>query len=387
MRTVLYVLGLVGILGTWGRTAVDGTLVNLFYALHGADEYVLPGSKAVLRKNFTGIYWPIDYLLNVLVIFFWEAVDGSHPAASAIAFAQDRGLGLVSSGLLPAPKSLLDHLDTHFLPHRPTLWLLSFQMCALGCTGFVWALAYTSSSPTTSRSLSSNALQSASLLPPQMTLLIFPALIFGYVVPTILMALPSPGIVTNNFQQLAVVVWNLYPMLVLVILKVFTSMLSGLRNDQSASSPREHLRSVRLISCLSLIMSSAVHIGVSAVSTSTALFPTIFTAKYAQELSPGRLILPPLSIFQGGSVGDGVRSFFWWDQVAAYPIVILVMMLELHTAVVARGLPTNRVKSAGMAVMISCIAGPGSACLALSWLRDEILFGEIEESSRLFKMR
>lgn len=84
MRTTLYVFGLLGTLGTWGRAAADGSLVHLFYALHGADEYTLPGAKAALRKSFTGILWPIDYLLDVLVIFFWEAVDGSHPATSAI---------------------------------------------------------------------------------------------------------------------------------------------------------------------------------------------------------------------------------------------------------------------------------------------------------------
>lgn len=84
VRTILYVLGLLGTLATWGRAAADGSLVLLFHALHGADEYILPGANAALRKSFTGIFWPIDYLLDVLVIFFWEGVDGSHPAASAI---------------------------------------------------------------------------------------------------------------------------------------------------------------------------------------------------------------------------------------------------------------------------------------------------------------
>lgn len=83
-RKILYVLGLLGIIGTWGRAAADGTLLHLFHALHRADEYILPGAKVALRKSFTGIYWPIDYLLDVLIIFFWEAVDGSHPATSAI---------------------------------------------------------------------------------------------------------------------------------------------------------------------------------------------------------------------------------------------------------------------------------------------------------------
>lgn len=84
LRPLLYVIGLIGILGTWGRTALDGTLVNLFVALHGSDDYNLPGTDNLLRRSFTGIYWPIDYLLDVLVVFFWEAVDGSHPATSTI---------------------------------------------------------------------------------------------------------------------------------------------------------------------------------------------------------------------------------------------------------------------------------------------------------------
>lgn len=262
-------------------------------------------------------------------------------------------------------------------------------MCSIGCTGFVWALAYTASSPTTSRSLSSNALQSASLVPPSMTLLILPALVLGYVVPAVCMALPSPGIVTNNFQQLAVVTWNLFPLLVLVILKflgAFVPMFSSRRNDRPARSPQEHLRAVRLVSCASLAISSAVHIGVSAVSISTILFPALFNAKYARELSPASLVLPPISITQGSTVGDGIRSFFLWDQVFGYPVVILVMMLQLRTAVIARGFPTSWLKSLGLVVLTTCVAGPGSACLALSWLRDEILFDFDVEASGSHKL-
>ena len=78
---------------------------------------------------------------------------------------------------------------------------------------------------------------------------------------------------------------------------------------------------------------------------------------------------------KGETVRDGVRSFFLWDQVFGYSAFMLVMAMQLRTAVVARGLPTNWGKVVGLAVLILVIAGPGSACLALSWLRDEMLFG------------
>ena len=84
MRLFFYTFGLLGILGTWGRASLDGTLVHLFDALYGSQGYVLPGTSSLLRGSFTGIYWPIDHMLKVLVVVFWEAVDGSRPGTSAV---------------------------------------------------------------------------------------------------------------------------------------------------------------------------------------------------------------------------------------------------------------------------------------------------------------
>ena len=84
MKAILCTFGLLGVLGTWGRAALDGTLVHLFHALHEPKGYILPQSGSRLRTSITDIYWPIDYLLDVLIVFFWEAVDGSHVATSTI---------------------------------------------------------------------------------------------------------------------------------------------------------------------------------------------------------------------------------------------------------------------------------------------------------------
>ncbi|KAF5856601.1 hypothetical protein ETB97_007101 [Aspergillus alliaceus] len=68
-----------------GGPSLDGSLSHLLTALHGSNlPYILPGTKSPLRTRIAGIAWPIDYLLDMLLVFFWEAVDGSHPATSAI---------------------------------------------------------------------------------------------------------------------------------------------------------------------------------------------------------------------------------------------------------------------------------------------------------------
>lgn len=82
-KSLLCLLGVVGLLGTWGRTAADGSSELLTQALDSATPQMLPGTEAPLLRTYTGVQ-PIDYILTMLVLFWWEVADGSHPATSAI---------------------------------------------------------------------------------------------------------------------------------------------------------------------------------------------------------------------------------------------------------------------------------------------------------------
>lgn len=72
---------------TWGISLWDNTLTYMLDIRgvgkywQGADVPLIPGTKEPLRLHFTGIP-PVDYWYTIMVLFFWEAVDGSHPATS-----------------------------------------------------------------------------------------------------------------------------------------------------------------------------------------------------------------------------------------------------------------------------------------------------------------
>ena len=85
LKAAVYVLAALGFYGTWGRTILDGTLMRLFTALHYDERHFMSGTNEPLLTTITGVYWPIDYLLNVLILFFWEATDGSHPSTTLVA--------------------------------------------------------------------------------------------------------------------------------------------------------------------------------------------------------------------------------------------------------------------------------------------------------------
>lgn len=82
-KVVVCVIGLVGTLRIHGRARADGSTALLLEALDSPTPYILPGTDSILTSTFTG-FKPLDYILRLLVLFWWETLDGSHPDTSAI---------------------------------------------------------------------------------------------------------------------------------------------------------------------------------------------------------------------------------------------------------------------------------------------------------------
>lgn len=392
LKGAFYLLGILGTLVTWGRVLADGSVALLQASLEDPN-YLLPGTKHPLRPTFTGIP-PLDYLLRTLVVFFWEAVDGSHPKNSAAGI-------YFGAQLFPVIVTLyLDSQRQGNKPSllRPSLWFLSFSAAAIGCSGAAWALLYTAASPTVSSTVPLAALQQASLVASPATAgLLLPAAVVGYALPLVLMGLPSPALVSNQFQQWAIVAWNAFPLLLLAAVRVgepLVTMSAWFRRRSAPSSPSsvqtaapQHLRTVRWLGAGAVAVGFAMHIAVAAVSFAAALFPAMFADGYAEALHPLELAIPPVGITPAQGVGDGIWGFMVWDQVAGFTIVLLVMLAQLRTAVLqTQTAQVGEVGSGGYkefswtlgalgALVISLVMGPGTAVMVVSWARDEMLYG------------
>jgi hypothetical protein len=203
-------------------------------------------------------------------------------------------------------------------------------------------------------------------------MLLIPALTL-FVALAIVMAIPSPSIVSNHFQQFAIVAWNIYPILLYVLHKTLSALIPK-AGFLKTTSQRNHVTAIRVTNAFAITASFAVHISVTSISLATVLFPSVFAASYAEELSPRSIFAPPIAIPVSKTAGDGVRSFLLWDQVFGYSVMLLVALLQLQTVVKAKGRAWNWVKVIPMALVGAVIGGPGSACLAVSWARDELLF-------------
>ena len=80
---LLLLLG-TGIYSTWYILLNNGTTKYMSH-IRDVGPRLLPGTTEPLKTTYTGVR-AIDYQFTVLTLFFWEVVDGSHPAASLFGF-------------------------------------------------------------------------------------------------------------------------------------------------------------------------------------------------------------------------------------------------------------------------------------------------------------
>ncbi|KAK1979462.1 hypothetical protein LZ30DRAFT_726207 [Colletotrichum cereale] len=222
---------------------------------------------------------------------------------------------------------------------------------------------------------------------PHAPFLILAALVMGYAAPASLMLLPSPRVLSADSKQLALVLWNIFPIWVLAALFGLRSVLPLARSSQqqpggsfklaaAVTQPRTNRRyiaNMALVYVPVLIVSVYSHIAVLAATVSTRLFPALFRPEHLASLTPWEVFVPPLSVVAGQTVGDGTRSFMLWDQVFGYGTVGIVMLLRLRSAADAVGRPLGSVKMVAGMLLASLVAGPGSACLLACWVSELLL--------------
>ncbi|KAI4215443.1 MAG: hypothetical protein LQ349_009155 [Xanthoria aureola] len=318
LTAALYVLAAIGFYGTWGRTMLDGTLKRLFTALHHDQQHLMSGTNEPLLRTITGIYWPIDYLLDL------TAIATSGP------------------------------------------WFLA---------------AYFSISPLVDINPPLPRFLSSHLAEPTEVLLVPVSAVIGYIIPVVLMSLRSPSVISNTAKQLSIALWNVFPLTMTIIQTAARSMTSSIGRAPGSDKPRkppspgDFLWAVRICYAFSFVFSCTCHVGVAAVSGISVLFPMIFAPHYASAFRPGKVLIPPLSRMAVSSFGEGDLSFMKWDQMIGYACILIYTCVTLRRAQAKLGVRGSWSLYAG--IVGGCvIAGPGSTVLVINWAKDELLFAD-----------
>ncbi|KAI9785097.1 MAG: hypothetical protein M1816_000508 [Peltula sp. TS41687] len=366
----------------------DDTIRRILAILLSKPVYI-PRTEEPMRLRYTGIP-PIDYWLTIMVLFFWEALDGSHPdtSLSGVYF-----LGQLISIWALLWMEGLRRGNAGLIVSRTTLWACAMQNLALACFGPVYFTIYLCTSRTVlDQSRHSNSERSSPMsFPSELRLLPF-SLTLGYIIPSIIIALPSPNVVSHDFQQAVIAVWSFFPIGVAVIQALLSRVTSSTSpvDRQSPQSPAElaaaSLRVMRPVYTLAFAGSAIFHIATATLSLTALLFPTIYAPGYATALHPSHVSLPA-NTAQVGTIGQGVLRFMQLDQWIGYSAVLLWASTMYRSASVGKVSGWKHSFNLLMTTLgLAVVAGPGGAAVGLVWARDEMVLGEVVRQDAAGKM-
>ncbi|EON68662.1 hypothetical protein W97_07920 [Coniosporium apollinis CBS 100218] len=353
---------------TWGRSLLDGTLMQIL-ALRGAKTPSVPGTNEPLRMTFTGIV-PVDYWFTIMVLFFWEALDGSHPDTSLTGvYFLGQLVGIWMLVWLEGARA--GSLKT--VVSWTVMWACAMQNLTLACFGpifYTLCLAV--------RWPGNGAPSKDALLIRPLDLRVLPFSVFlGYILPSVSMALPSPGIVSFRTQQAVISVWTFFPVWVGAIHAILSRVAVSLGMAGAARSPQAHLVNARVLYAITIVVTTVVHVAIVTLSLSTVLFPALYTPSTLAAFAPAHLLFPTASGIVA-SIGEGVLNFMLLDQYIGYGSTLLWAAV-LHWDSLQR-LSVLQVIGAGMISICGClVCGPASVAVGLVWARDEVVLSAEED--------
>lgn len=202
----------------------------------------------------------------------------------------------------------------------------------------------------------------------------------GFMVPTNMMVLPAPSVISVDFKQIAIAIWQPWPAYVSILSTVAYYVLSPFFSDNNRAS----MSSLRWVYAFAFINASLSHLVSWIVSLATVIVPALFEKRFQEALHPANVFFIPLpwSGLMAENVGHGVHVFLRWDYMIGSAGVLL---WAIHLYSVAHKQILSTVSWPSLlfkTALIATLAGPAGAAVELIWERDELVFTETDGSKQ-----
>ncbi|KAJ5724404.1 hypothetical protein N7493_006132 [Penicillium malachiteum] len=336
----------------------------------------LPGLDEPLRTVYTGVE-PIDKLLTVLTVFFYPAMDGQdstlllHSIGFSGTFAAAWTLVVLeswrkgNSGTIAAYPMVFGLLAQVLTFAFATPLLCALQ---LGC------------------SVTARRPHADNIRVPRVVLAVLPTVfVIGFLVPSNLMVLPAPDIISVDWKQIAISSWHPWPAYVSILTTAAYYVIGPLFSNNHRAS----ISSLRWVYASAFIHSAVSHLVTLTLSLTTVLAPALLGDKYVEALHPSKVYSFPVpwSGLTVNTVPEGVHVFLRWDYMIG-SAGILLWALKLH--IVAQRQIVSGVSWVSLLFkvgVLSLLSGPAGAAVELMWERDELVFSETGNSKQVTTAR
>ncbi|KAH7145533.1 hypothetical protein B0J13DRAFT_323102 [Dactylonectria estremocensis] len=377
IRRALPVLPMALIAGLllFGADAMAGQLIRSGYVDFArpllADDglpHLLPGSDRPLVRHYVGVP-AVDRYLATANVFWANVADGARPQLSLFAFYFGMQLVAFFTVFLVESRRVA---KWSWLLSSPLLWGFLMQTFGFGLVVPVFFILHLAVS---SRSTLADTVR---LRDPTSLHTVAPAFTLGYFIPSLVLAFPFPQ---ANLRQWANIVWQAFPLHVVLCQAVFTGVVKRTSLGQDAFTSPVQLDRRALSRAYGFAWNVAVtgQLCTYAVLVAASMAPKLFPPGVARTLSFAGVFIPgpPHSSAPMTSPAAVVHDFFRYDLYVG-SAVALVWAVYLLSQVRPSG-PEERANLTRGVVMSLCLSGPGGALVALLQHRDEtVLAAEVK---------
>jgi hypothetical protein len=203
------------------------------------------------------------------------------------------------------------------------------------------------------------------------------SIILGYVVPSLLMALPSPAIVSPTVHQQFIALWQPFPLLTVVVQwsgKFIYTLFATKTSQNDSSQAKSYVKAVGYVYGFVLTLCMISHIPVLAI---TLLPPSAFPESSAvlTRLSQSDFFgvyvpYPPVLGLRFSDLAEGIQNFLIWDLYIGMSSVLLWAILLYRNATGGISNKSSWPKVAWKILTWTLISGPMGAATILLWERD-----------------
>jgi hypothetical protein len=254
-------------------------------------------------------------------------------------------------------------------------------------------------------------------IPPASLAVIPLSITIGYIIPSILMALPSPSVVTIETRQNFIAAWQVFPLHTVLAQWILSTIYPLLfpSTQVNTTSSKTSSRSVNYLTAASRVY--AFLLGFAILTHITALLITICPTPLLSNLLPSvatgitssgvtfsSVYIPhaPAISWRAINLAEGVHTFLWWDTYVS-GLAAIVWAIALVSAVVneQRQATSTISKSSNLSrhpgsegagrrsytgllakiAFWALVAGPLGAVIMLLWDRDALMMSNSEHDS------
>lgn len=215
------------------------------------------------------------------------------------------------------------------------------------------------------------------------------SILIGFGLPSILMCLPAPTMVSFETKQTWTGIQQGWSIWIGITQFILTSAVFSF--DQKASVVTESDKRVKTLKYLrqaymfAILSSAGSHIAAWGLPLLAYAFPVLFSPVYLPQLQPARIFLPvlPFGPNKVGVLADGALGFLQWDTIVGVTATLLWALTLRASVKQENAIPVQTLSGAIKIVITTLALGPCGAAAVAMWSRDELVFeGSNDEATK-----